>query len=162
MLLVLTTGKGQGVNIFTYKPELGIFMLSHCNIRIPEMGEKSSYSVNQGNTQLWDDKTRAVFDHFMNQKMSSRHIDSLVADFHRTILTGGIFAYPANAKNPHGKLRLLCEEVPLAMIAEEAGGSASNGSVPTLDIQPISLHQRYPLYIGNTDAVKKAEEILKG
>lgn len=165
MVLVFTTG--HGVHEFTYKPEIGMFILSRENIKMPKLSDlpsddKGIYSVNQGYFHLWDKPTQAVVQHFVDRGFSSRHVGSLVADFHRTLLTGGIFAYPANTKSPNGKLRMLCELAPLAMVAEQAGGYASDGKRRILDIMPEKLHQRSPVYIGSTDAVKKAEEILAG
>ena len=162
MVLVFTTG--HGVHEFTYKPEIGMFILSRENIRTPRLSDlppdKGVYSVNQGYSHLWDDPTKAVFQHFMDRGFSSRHVGSLVADFHRTLLTGGIFAYPASTKSLNGKLRILCELAPLAMVAEQAGGRASDGKRRILDIVPENLHQRSPVYIGSPDAVDKAEYIL--
>jgi fructose-1,6-bisphosphatase I len=157
-MLVYTTG--QGVHGFTLDPAVGDFFLSHVNIRIPERGQ--IYSINEGNHASWlpgvqnwvawlktpsDDKQRPY---------SARYVGSLVADFHRTLLKGGVFAYPADKKSASGKLRLMYEAAPLAMIAEQAGGSASSGKERILEIVPGQLHQRVPLFIGSKGDVQDA------
>ncbi len=166
-IMVYTTG--NGVHGFTLYPSVGEFLLSHENIRIPEKGK--IYSVNEGNYNHWDEKTRAVVDYFKTRDKStgrpysSRYVGSLVADFHRNLLKGGIFMYPADLKDPKkptGKLRLMVEANPLAMVVKQAGGYASHGSGPILEIQPDALHQRVPLYIGSKEDVKMAESILRG
>ncbi len=162
-ILVYTTG--NGVHGFTFDPSIGVFYLSHENIRVPEEG--SIYSVNEGNyvkfpqgvkkyikyCQEMDDDTRRPY--------TSRYIGSLVADFHRNLLKGGIYMYPSYANAPDGKLRLLYECNPLAWIAEQAGGKASNGVDRILDIEPTELHQRTPYFIGSRDMVNKVEEYLR-
>jgi len=164
-IMVYTTG--NGVHGFTLYPSVGEFLLSHENIRIPEKGK--IYSVNEGNYQYWDEKTRAVVDYFKTRDKAtgrpytSRYVGSLVADFHRNLLKGGIFMYPADLKNPKkpsGKLRLMVEANPLAMVVKEAGGYASDGHGPILEIQPQELHQRTPLYIGSKKDVELAEEFI--
>src|SRR5262245_35897947 len=151
-MMVYTTG--HGVNGFTLDPSLGEFLLSHENIKIPMRGK--IYSINEGNMNAWDRGTRRYVDYVKNQDRdrghpySLRYIGSLVADFHRNLLKGGIFLYPG----PKGKLRLLYEAAPLAMVVEQAGGAASTGSERILDIQPTSLHQRVPLIIGSRDDVR--------
>lgn len=164
-MLVYTTG--QGVHGFTLDPAVGEFLLSHHNIRIPD--KPRFYSVNQGNEKYWSEGVRR-FTHALQgrdgseQELSLRYNGSLVADFHRILLAGGIFYYPADRKDPskpHGKLRLLYEAAPLAFIAEQAGGYASDGTQNILDIQPTSLHQRTPLFIGNRELVKKAEAFIQ-
>ncbi|MBW1805460.1 MAG: class 1 fructose-bisphosphatase [Deltaproteobacteria bacterium] len=166
-IMVYTTG--SGVHGFTLHPSVGEFLLSHRNIRIPERG--SIYSVNEGNNQFWDENTRALVDYFKTKDAetgrpyTSRYVGSLVADFHRNLLKGGIFMYPADLKDPRkssGKLRLLFEANPLAMVVEQAGGYASNGHGPILDILPEELHQRVPLYIGSRRDVELAEELISG
>lgn len=164
-MLVYTTGKG--VHGFTLDPSVGEFLLSHPDIRIPDQGK--IYSVNEGYWNYWDDATRRAIAYFKNPEndrgrvYSSRYIGSLVADFHRNLLYGGIFLYPADTrdpKHPHGKLRLMCEANPLAMIVEQAGGMATDGINRILDIQPSELHQRVPLVIGSRGDVSKVREIL--
>lgn len=164
-LMVYTTG--NGVHGFTLYPSVGEFLLSHENIRIPEKGK--IYSVNEGNYQYWDEKTRALVDYFKTKDKktgrpyTSRYVGSLVADFHRNLLKGGIFMYPADLKDPKkpvGKLRLMVEANPLAMVVEQAGGAASDGSGPILKVQPTGLHQRTPLYIGSKKDVELAVEFI--
>ncbi len=165
-MMVYSTG--NGVHGFTLDPSVGEFLLSHPNIRTPE--KPKYYSVNQGNERYWDDGVLR-YTHWlqgMDQEeprspLSGRYIGSLVADFHRNLLEGGIYYYPIDHKDPNkqeGKLRLLYEAAPLAFIAQHAGGYASDGHQPILDIVPESLHQRVPLYIGNRDLVEKAEEYI--
>jgi fructose-1,6-bisphosphatase I len=168
-IMVYTTGAGTGVHGFTLFPSVGEFLLSHRDIKTPERGK--IYSVNEGNHQYWDTRTRALIDHFKTRDAeaggpcSSRYVGSLVADFHRNLLKGGIFMYPADKKDPKkpsGKLRLMVEANPLAMVAQEAGGYASNGLGPILDIDPGALHQRTPLYIGSKKDVELAEAVISG
>lgn len=162
-MLVYSTG--AGVHGFTLDPSIGEFLLSHPNIRIPEP-PKRIYSVNEGNTASWSEGQRRFVDRLKGvdggngKPFSSRYIGSLVADFHRTLLYGGIFMYPRDAKSPSGKLRLLYEAAPLAFIAEHAGGRGSDGERNILDIQPESLHQRTPLYLGSKSLVDEAERYL--
>ncbi|NQU14960.1 MAG: class 1 fructose-bisphosphatase [Desulfobacteraceae bacterium] len=168
-IMVYTTGNGAGVHGFTLFPSVGEFLLSHENIQIPERGK--IYSVNEGNYQYWDDKTRALVNYFKTTDKetgwayTSRYVGSLVADFHRNLLKGGIFMYPADKKDPKkpsGKLRLLVEANPLAMVVKEAGGYASDGHGPILKIDPGALHQRTPLYIGSKKDVELAEAVISG
>ena len=168
-IMVYTTGNGTGVHGFTLYPSVGEFLLSHENIRIPEKGK--IYSVNEGNYQYWDERTRALVDYFKERDKAtgrpytSRYVGSLVADFHRNLLKGGIFMYPADKKDPkkpHGKLRLMLEANPLAMVVREAGGYASDGQGPILEIEPKELHQRTPLFIGSKQDVEFAEAFLSG
>jgi len=166
-MMVYSTG--QGVHGFTLDPSVGEFLLSHENIRIPQKGK--IYSVNEGNYNYWDEGVRNYLDYLKEEDKSTkrpystRYIGSLVADFHRTLLYGGIFMYPADNKDPrkpHGKLRLLYECSPLAFIAQQAGGYASTGEGPILDVVPTEIHQRVPIYIGSTEDVKMAEEFVQG
>ena len=163
-LLVYTAG--LGVHGFTLDPTVGEFLLSHENIQIPKRG--AIYSVNEGNTHNWNEGMRRYIEHLKTpdkatrRPYSSRYIGSLVADFHRNLLYGGIFLYPADKKNPQGKLRVLYEANPLSFVVEQAGGASSNGQQRILDIQPADLHQRTPLIIGSHDDVKEAEEFLQG
>lgn len=151
-MLVYTTG--HGVHGFTLDPGIGTFCLSNPDMKTPEEG--SIYSVNEGNYHDFADGVRNYIDGCKKQKMSARYIGSLVADFHRNLLKGGIYLYPATAKSPKGKLRLLYEANPLAMIAEQAGGSATDGTTRILDLKPTELHQRTPLYIGSKGMVERA------
>ena len=162
-MMVYTTG--QGAHGFTLDPSIGEFLLSHPNIRIPEQGRY--LSVNDSYEELWDDRVRSVMRHYKGleggrRALSTRYVGSLVADFHRNLLGGGIFAYPSNRKTPKGKLRLLYEANPLAFIVEQAGGGASNGTQRILDVLPDELHQRTPLYIGSKSEVELATRILTG
>ena len=144
-ILVYTTG--NGVFGFTLDPAIGAFVLSHENIRMPERG--SIYSVNEANADSFPPAYSQYFAALRKQGYSSRYIGSLVADFHRTLLKGGVFFYPPTKSYPGGKLRLLYEANPLAFIAEQAGGMAMNGSSRILDIVPKDIHQRTPLMIGS-------------
>lgn len=161
-MLVYTTGKG--VNGFTLDPSIGEFCLSHPDMKCPRSGK--IYSINEGNYVHFPDGVKQyikycqVEDSPTNRPYSSRYIGSLVADFHRNLLKGGIFIYPSTLKSPKGKLRLLYECNPLAFIIEQAGGKASDGFRRILDIQPSSLHQRTPLFIGSADMVSMAEEFM--
>ena len=168
-IMVYTTGNGTGVHGFTLFPSVGEFLLSHKNIRTPEKGKV--YSVNEGNYQYWDDKTKALVDYFKSpdretgRPYTSRYVGSLVADFHRNLLKGGIFMYPSDKKDPKkpsGKLRLMVEANPLALVAREAGGYASDGNGPILEIDPGALHQRTPLFIGSKEDVELAEAVVSG
>lgn len=160
-MMVYTTG--QGVHGFTLDPQIGEFLLSHPNIRIPDRGRY--LSVNDSYEQVWEEDVRALMRRFrgldgVRDPMSVRYVGSLVADFHRNLLGGGLFAYPANEKNPRGKLRLLYEANPLAFIVEQAGGLASNGAIRILDVEPTELHQRTPLFIGSKSDVMMADRML--
>jgi fructose-1,6-bisphosphatase I len=163
-MMVYSTG--NGVHGFTLDPSIGEFLLSHPDIRIPQPGQRI-YSINEGNYLRWSDNQRRLVDHLKgldghNEKpFSARYIGSLVADFHRNLLYGGLFMYPADAKNTRGKLRLLYEAAPLALLCEQAGGRATDGERDILDIAPASLHQRTPLFIGTTAFVDLAERYVR-
>ena len=137
---------GNGVHGFTLDPEVGAFVLSHENIRMPEKG--SYYSVNEAFSDSFPAHYREYLAHLRERGYSSRYVGSMVADFHRTLLRGGVFLYPPTEKHPNGKLRLLYEANPVAFLAAHAGGVASDGSRPILDIEPAQIHQRTPLVIG--------------
>ena len=162
-MMVYTTGKG--VNGFTLDPSIGEFCLSHPDMKIPEDG--AIYSINEGNYANFPRGVKdyikfcQVDDKSTNRPYSTRYIGSLVADFHRNMIKGGIYIYPSTGKSPNGKLRLLYECNPLAFIAEQAGGVASNGVNRILELQPEALHQRTPLFIGSKKMVAKAEELLR-
>jgi fructose-1,6-bisphosphatase I len=126
--------------------------MSHEDIRIPKRGK--IYSVNEANAERWDEPTQWYIQSLKTKSYKSRYIGSLVSDFHRTLLYGGIFLYPADTKSPHGKLRLLYECSPVAFIVEQAGGLATDGKQPILDIEPTELHQRTPLILGSEEDVK--------
>ena len=157
-MLVYTTG--NGVHGFTLDPTVGEFLLSHENIRVPAAG--SIYSANEGNANTWSEGVQQYIAHLKNQSYSARYIGSLVSDFHRNLLKGGIFLYPADQKTGKGKLRLVYEASPLAFIAEQAGGKASNGHQRILELKPEELHQRVPLFIGSPDDVDAAEAFVQG
>ncbi len=156
---------GQGVHVFTLDPSVGEFLLSYHNIRIPE--KPKYYSVNQGYQPYWHSGVQeftkwlqGIGEEAYSGTLSTRYIGSLVADFHRNLMAGGVFYYPSDERRPEGKLRLLYEAAPLAFIAEQAGGYASDGRQSILDIKPEGLHQRTPLFIGSRDLVEKAEEFI--
>jgi len=157
-ILVYSTGKG--VNGFTLDPAVGEFFLSHPGMKMPEEGRL--YSINEGNLQDFDLTLRAYLDYCQSDKnqtgkpYSGRYIGSLVADFHRNLIKGGIYIYPTVPSAPQGRLRLLYECNPLAFIAEQAGGLATNGQQRILDIKPSQLHQRVGFYIGSKKMVEKA------
>jgi fructose-1,6-bisphosphatase I len=160
-MLVYTTG--HGVHGFTLDPTLGEFLLSHQDMRIPPVGRY--LSVNDSYEQFWAPGVKALMRRYRGldgkrEAMNVRYVGSLVADFHRNLFGGGIFAYPANTKTPAGKLRLLYEASPLAFIVEQAGGAASDGAQRILDIQPSALHQRTPLFIGSKGDVDIVREFL--
>lgn len=164
---MLVYSAGKGVHGFTLDPRVGEFLLSHPHICIPN--KPKYYSVNQGNERYWSPGVQKYTewlqgDNPEGKELSLRYIGSLVADFHRNLLMGGIFYYPSDNKDPKkpgGKLRLLYEAAPLAFLVEQAGGSASDGSRRILDIQPTALHERVPLYIGSKVLVEKAEEFIR-
>jgi fructose-1,6-bisphosphatase I len=161
-VLVYTTG--TGVHGFTYDPSIGEFLLSHREIRIPEPGKKI-YSVNEGNFPKWSQAQKNLVRHFRGDGeggggFSHRYVGSLVADFHRTLMYGGVFMYPGDNKNPKGKLRLLYEAAPLGLVCEQAGGRATDGVRDILSIEPSELHERTPLFMGNREYVDLAAEYL--
>ncbi len=161
--LVYTAGKG--VHGFTLDPTVGEFLLSYENMQIPK--KSKTYSINEGNYCKWSEGMKKYIDYLKeddketNRPYSSRYVGSLVADFHRNLLYGGIFIYPADKKNTNGKLRLMYEANPLAFIVEQAGGRASTGKQRILEVAPKALHQRVPLFIGSEDDVKQAESFLE-
>jgi fructose-1,6-bisphosphatase I len=152
---VLVYTAGRGVYGFTLDPTIGAFVLSHDRMKMPVRGRY--YSCNEANAGFFPERYRAYLDHLRSygagKEYSSRYIGSLVADFHRTLLKGGVFLYPPTASHPSGKLRLLYEANPLAMIAEQAGGMAIDGSDPILSLLPSGIHQRTPLVIGGQSEV---------
>ncbi|KEH23078.1 Fructose-1,6-bisphosphatase [Medicago truncatula] len=161
VIFVLTIGKG--VFVFTLDPMYGEFVLTQENLQIPKSGK--IYSFNEGNYKLWDDNLKKYIDDLKEpgangKPYSARYIGSLVGDFHRTLLYGGIYGYPRDKKSKNGKLRLLYECAPMSFIVEQAGGKGSDGHQRVLDIQPTEIHQRVPLYIGSTEEVEKVEKYL--
>ncbi len=159
-MLVFSTG--NGVNGFTLDPSIGVFCLSHPNMCIPEDG--SIYSINEGNYKQFPEGVKKYIKYCQEEEgdrpYTSRYIGSLVADFHRNLIKGGIYIYPSTGKNPNGKLRLMYENIPLAFLVEQAGGFASDGKNRILGIEPKDIHQRTPLFIGSKNMVRKAEEFM--
>ena len=161
-ILVYTTG--EGVHGFTLDPSFGEFLLSHDDIKIPKISH--IYSINEGNYLYWHPGLKKYIkylqeeDELTNRPYSSRYVGSMVADIHRNLLYGGIFMYPADSRHLKGKLRLMYECNPMAMIIEAAGGRASNGNKRILEIQPESLHERTPLFIGNEEDIKMVESFM--
>jgi fructose-1,6-bisphosphatase I len=163
-MLVFTAGRG--VHGFTLDPGIGEYYLSHENIHIPAKGQV--YATNEGNAQKWPDGTRKFLEYLKTKDKqtgrpySARYSGCLVADVHRVLLGGGLYLYPAEVDKPEGKLRLLYEANPLAMVVEQAGGKASTGTMRILDVEPQRLHQRVPLVIGSREDVALAEEFIQG
>ncbi|MEE3695312.1 class 1 fructose-bisphosphatase [Glaesserella parasuis] len=161
-MLVYTTG--NGVNGFTYDPSLGLFILSHPNMKMPFEGKY--YSINEGQYLKFPEGVKKFIkfcqeeDKATGRPYSSRYIGSLVSDFHRNLLKGGIYIYPSTKSHPNGKLRLLYEGNPMAFLAEQAGGMATDGFNPILDIKPTELHQRVQFFVGSTAMVQKAGELM--
>jgi len=161
-MLVYTTG--CGVNGFTLNPAIGTYYLSHPNMKFPEKG--NIYSVNEGNYAHFPQGVKDYIKYCQAEEddrpYTSRYIGSLVSDIHRNILKGGIYIYPSSSKYKNGKLRLLYECNPIAFVAEQAGGKASDGRQRIMDIDPHELHQRVPFFCGNTEMVEKAESFMEG
>lgn len=161
-MLVYSTG--HGVNGFTLDPSIGEFCLSHPDIRIP--AQANIYSINQGYFQKFEEGLKQYINYCQESDATTgrpyamRYIGSFVADFHRNLINGGIFIYPATNGNPEGKLRLLYECNPLAYLAEQAGGKATTGDERILEVEPTALHQRSPIYIGSAGMVDQAEQFL--
>jgi fructose-1,6-bisphosphatase I len=162
-MLVYTTG--HGVHGFTLDPSIGEFLLSHPDMRFPSPGQRI-YSVNEGNYSRWSEGQKRLVQYLKGdggtngKPFTSRYVGSMVADFHRTLLYGGLFMYPADQKSPRGKLRLLYEAAPMAMIAEQAGGVATDGSRRIQEIQPEALHERTPLYVGGRECMDLVERFV--
>ena len=159
-MLFYTTG--NGVNGFTLNPAIGTFYHSHANIQFPKHG--NIYSINEGNYLQFPDFVKNYIKFCQEEEgdrpYTSRYIGSLVSDFHRNMIKGGIFLYPPTAKNPNGKLRLLYECNPIAFICEQAGGLAINGEKNILDIQPQELHQRIPFYCGSEEMIQQFQKFI--
>ncbi len=163
-MLVYTTG--NGVNGFTFDPGIGVFFLSHPNMKIPKSGK--IYSVNEGNFIHFNKGVKKYIQYCQSENKkenknpySSRYIGSLVADFHRNLIKGGIYMYPSTKNSPNGKLRLLYECAPLAFIIEQAGGKAISENGKIMDIIPKELHERTPIFIGSLEMVDQAEQYMK-
>lgn len=161
-MIVFTTG--EGVNGFTLNPAIGTFYLSHPNMTYPEVSK--IYSVNEGYFTHFQDGMKRFLVHCKelapedNRPYNARYVGSLVTDFHRNMIKGGLYIYPASAIHPNGKLRLLYECNPMAFLCEQAGGKASDGFTRILDIKPTELHQRVPFFCGGKDLVEKAERFM--
>ncbi|WP_375321629.1 class 1 fructose-bisphosphatase [Aliivibrio logei] len=161
-MLVYTTG--NGVHGFTYDPSLGVFCLSHEDMKVPQDG--NIYSINEGNYIRFPEGIKQYLKYCQemkpedNRPYTSRYIGSLVADFHRNLLKGGIYLYPSTQAYPNGKLRLLYECNPMAMLIEEAGGKATDGEQRILNIKPTELHQRVPFFVGSSNMVDKVQDFL--
>jgi fructose-1,6-bisphosphatase I len=156
-MLVFTTG--SGVNGFTYDPTLGEYFLSHPGMVIPNDGK--IYSVNEGSYNSFSEPVKAYIEDCREKNISGRYIGSLVADFHRNLLKGGIYFYPSTAKSPNGKLRLMYECNALAFIIEQAGGKAITGEERIMEIEPQDIHQKVPFFIGSKKMVERAESFHK-
>jgi fructose-1,6-bisphosphatase I len=156
-MLVYTTG--HGVNGFTYESTLGEYVLSHANMKMPENGK--IYSINEGSANSFAQSVNHYIQYCKDQNYTARYIGSLVADFHRNLLKGGIYIYPATAKDKNGKLRLMYECNALAFLAEQAGGMATDGHTRILELKPKDLHQRTPFYVGSKNMVQKAVSFIK-
>jgi len=162
-MLVFSTG--NGVNGFTLDTSIGVFCLSHPNMKIPQDG--NIYSINEGNYKQFPEGVKRYIkycqeeDEESNRPYTSRYIGSLVADFHRNLIKGGIYIYPQTGANPQGKLRLMYENIPLAFLVEQAGGKATDGKNRIMEIEPEHLHQRTPLFIGSRKMVETAEAFMR-
>ncbi len=160
---ILVYTSGHGVSGFTLDPAIGAYVLSHPDIQMPKRGK--IYSCNDGYWDSFPECYRQYIEHLrsghLGREYSHRYIGSLVADFHRTLLKGGVFLYPPTEKNPEGKLRLLYESNPIAFLAEQAGGKALDGQSRILDIEPEHLHQRTPLVVGSSEEVEAFQELVK-
>ncbi|MBN8588262.1 MAG: class 1 fructose-bisphosphatase [Rhodothermia bacterium] len=163
VMLVYTTG--SGVNGFTLDPSIGEFILSHPNMRVPDLGK--IYSINEGNYHSWPLGLKKYIKWVQEEApdgtrpYTSRYIGSFVADFHRNLIKGGVYIYPADTRSPSGKLRLMYEANPMAFLIEQAGGRATDGHRRILEIKPQTLHQRTPIYIGTEGMVRDVEESIR-
>lgn len=158
VMFILSTG--NGVNGFTYDPSVGMFLLSHPDIKIPEKGK--IYSINEANSKKWiDEGLKRYIENLKDEGYTSRYIGSMVADVHRTLIKGGIFGYPADKKNKNGKLRLLYEASPMAFLIEQAGGLATDGKNRILDIKPTDIHQRTPVFLGSKKEINQLLQFIK-
>lgn len=157
---VMVIATEYGVRGFSLDPTVGEYFLSHRDLSIPARG--NIYSINEGYSSTWQPGVHAFINSLKQpgHGYKARYIGSLVADFHRNLIKGGVFVYPATSRNPRGKLRLLYEAIPLAYMAEKAGGTATDGRVPILDLQPESIHDRTPLVVGGTEEVAAATALM--
>lgn len=156
-MLVFSTGKG--VNGFTLDPGVGSYILSHPDIKIPVRGK--IYAFNESNYKRWSDNIRRYVDSVKEKGYTQRYVASMIADVHRTLLKGGIFAYPADSVNKNGKIRILYEANPLGFLVEQSGGIASNANLSILDVKPEALHQRTPIFMGSKADMEEFLSIVK-
>ena len=156
-MLVYSTG--NGVNGFTLDPSVGMFLLSHPDMKLPEKGK--IYSINEANAKKWDiNGLKEYIETLKDEGYTVRYIGSMVADVHRTLIKGGIFAYPSDIKNKNGKLRLLYEASPMAFLIEQAGGKTTNGKQDILNIKPTDIHQRTPVFLGSKKEIDQLMEFI--
>jgi fructose-1,6-bisphosphatase I len=162
-IMLVFTAEGLGVNFFTMDPAIGEFFLSVGDVKVPDF--KGNFSINTGFYELWDPADKAFYDFIINPEadnrgpFSLRYGGSMVSDVHRILMEGGIFAYPANKVHPDGKLHMMYKCNPLAFIMEQAGGVATNGRQRLLDVQPMYIHQRTPVYLGSAGNMAQLEDI---
>ncbi|MCI4625467.1 MAG: class 1 fructose-bisphosphatase [Candidatus Magnetoovum sp. WYHC-5] len=149
-MFIYTTG--TGLNGFTLDPSAGLFLLSHNDMKMPQEGK--IYSVNESNAAGWDEKTKRYFETLKTKGYTARFIGTMVADVHRTLLKGGIFAYPADHKSKRGKLRLLYEVLPMSLLMKQAGGLATDGTQDILTVKPSELHERSPIFMGSQKEIE--------
>ncbi len=156
-MLVYSTG--HGVNGFTLDPSVGMYLLSHPDIKLPEKGK--IYSINESNYKKWIQPLQDYVDKLKGEGYTARYIGSMVADVHRTLIKGGMFGYPADSKNKQGKLRLLYEASPMAFLIEQAGGKATTGEMDILKVKPTNIHQRVPVFLGSNYEIDLLLDFLK-
>ena len=160
---MLVFSVGQGVHGFTLDPSIGTLYLTHPNMKFPQLADPSKgiYSVNEGNYKSFPQGLQKYLDKCKERQQSARYVGSLVADFHRNLIKGGLYMYPPTAKDPQGKLRLLYECNPIAFLAEQAGGKASDGKSRIMDLKPTHIHQRVPFFVGPASMVQEIESYLQ-
>jgi fructose-1,6-bisphosphatase I len=160
---MLVFSVGQGVHGFTLDPSIGTLYLTHPNMKFPKLASPSKgiYSVNEGNYKSFSKGVQMYLDKCKERQQTARYVGSLVADFHRNLIKGGIYMYPPTAKDKQGKLRLLYECNPIAFLAEQAGGKASTGHGRVMDVEPGHIHQRVPFFVGPTEMVEELEKCIK-
>lgn len=157
-IFVYTTG--NGVNGFTLDPSVGLFLLSHPDIKIPKKGK--IYSINESNYHNWDQRLQRYVDNLKAKGYTSRYAGAMVADVHRVLIKGGVFAYPADTKNQKGKLRLIYEASPMSFIIEQAGGKATTGNEEILKIKPSHIHEKTPVFLGSRDDIEELLLTMRG
>ena len=156
---MLIMSAGNGVHGFTLDNSIGTLYLTHPNMKYPD-NTNGYYSINEGNSGGFDEGTKAYIELLKSRRQPARYVGSLVADFHRNLLHGGIYMYPANVKDKAGKLRLQYECNPMAFLAEQAGGRASTGSARVMDLKVTDIHQRCPLFVGSKHMVDELEQMF--